>query len=76
MSVTAINTRNQFKGSVVAINRGPVVSEVEIETPAGIISAVITTSSIDRLNLRIGDNALALFKATEVLIAKIGDQTT
>jgi molybdopterin-binding protein len=74
MSVTAINTRNQFKGSVVSINRGPVVSEVEIETPAGIISAVITTSSIDRLNLRIGDNALALFKATEVLIAKIGDQ--
>jgi len=73
MSVTAINTRNQFKGQVVAINRGPVVSEVEIETPAGIISAVITTSSIDRLNLRIGDNALALFKATEVLIAKIGD---
>lgn len=74
MSVTAINTRNQFKGSVVSIHRGPVVSEVEIETAAGIISAVITTSSIDRLKLRIGDSALALFKATEVLIAKIGDQ--
>lgn len=73
MSVTAINTRNQFKGSVASINRGAVVSEVEIETPAGIISAVITSSSIDRLNLRVGDNALALFKATEVLIAKIGD---
>lgn len=51
MSVTTINTRNQFRG----------------------VSAVITSSSIDRLNLRVGDNALALFKATEVLIAKIGD---
>jgi molybdopterin-binding protein len=71
MSVAAVNTRNQFKGSVVAINRGPVVSEIEIETPAGIIGAVITTSSIDRLDLRIGDNALALFKATEVLVAKL-----
>ena len=71
MTVTAINTRNQFKGSVAAINRGPVVSEVEIETAAGIVSAVITTSSIDRLPLRVGNEVLALFKATEVLVAKI-----
>lgn len=73
MSVTAINTRNQFKGEVVAIKRGDIVSEVEIETQAGIISAVVTTSSIDRLNLRIGNSALALFKATEVLIAKLAE---
>lgn len=71
MSIASINTRNQFKGSVVAINRGDVVSEIEIETPAGIINAVITTSSIERLKLKLGDSALALFKATEVLVAKI-----
>ncbi|HJQ57083.1 MAG TPA: TOBE domain-containing protein [Vineibacter sp.] len=71
MSVTTINTRNQFKGTVAAIHRSPVVSEIEVETPAGIISAVVTTSSIDRLNLRVGDAALAVFKATDVLVAKI-----
>ena len=71
MSISAINTRNQFRGHVVAINRGDVVSEVEIETPAGIVGAIITSSSIDRLNLRIGDETLALFKATEVMIAKL-----
>lgn len=71
MTVTAVNTRNQFKGSIVAIHRGPVVSEVEIETAAGIVSAVVTSSSVERLNLRLGDEALALFKATEVLIAKL-----
>lgn len=71
MSIGAINTRNQFRGHVVAIHRGDVVSEVEIETPAGIVGAIVTSSSIDRLNLRVGDETLALFKATEVMIAKL-----
>ena len=72
MSITAINTRNQFRGTIIAINRGPVVSEVEIETAAGIVGAIVTSSSIDNLRLRIGDETLAIFKATEVLIAKLG----
>lgn len=71
MSIRAINTRNQFRGSVVGIHRGEVVSEVEIETEAGIIGAIVTSSSIDSLDLRVGDTALALFKATEVLVAKL-----
>lgn len=68
MPFTNINTRNQFKGTIVAINRGDVVSEVEVETQAGIVSAIVTTSSVDRLRLRVGDAAIAFFKATEVLI--------
>lgn len=72
MSITAINTRNQFRGSVVGIHRGDIVSEVEIETAAGTVGAIVTSSSIDSLNLRVGDDALAIFKATEVLVAKLG----
>ena len=68
MPFTNVNTRNQFKGTIVAINHGPVVSEVEVETQAGIVSAVVTSSSVERLGLRIGDPAIAFFKATEVLI--------
>lgn len=71
MSIAAVNTRNQFSGKVININVGQIVSEVEIETPAGVISAVVTTSSIDRLRLKVGDAALALFKATEVMVAKL-----
>lgn len=71
MSISGINTRNQFKGSVVSIRIGDVVSEVEIETAAGIVSAVVTTQSVERLGLKVGDEALALFKATEVLVAKL-----
>lgn len=71
MSLKNINTRNQFHGLVVAVHSGPVVSEVEVETAAGIISAVVTTSSVERLGLRPGNEAIALFKATEVLLARV-----
>jgi len=71
VSISAINTRNQFRGHVVAIHRGDVVSEVEVETPAGVVAAIVTSSSIDRLELKVGDEALALFKATEVMLAKL-----
>lgn len=73
MSVTRVNTRNQFRGTVISLRRGDVMSELEIETTAGVISAVITTSSVERLNLRVGDSALALFKAADVLVAKLED---
>lgn len=70
MSIT-VNTRNQFRGAVIRINDGPVVSEVEIETPAGIITSVATSRSIRAVDLRVGDEAVAMFKSTEVLIGKL-----
>lgn len=69
MSFKAINARNQFRGTIVRINDGPVVSEVEIETGAGVVSAVVTSSSLRNLSLRVGQDAVAVFKATEVMIA-------
>ncbi len=71
MSITAINARNQFRGKVREIISGPVVSEVDVDTPAGIITAVITTRSVKDLQLTVGSEVLALVKATEVAVAKL-----
>lgn len=70
-SIIAINAKNQFRGRVKQLISGPVVSEVLIDTAAGSISSVITTSSARELNLQAGVPVLALFKATEVSIAKL-----
>jgi sulfonate transport system ATP-binding protein len=70
MSISAINARNQFRGTVTEIIRGPVLSEVDVETAAGIVTSVITSRSIDALNIKIGDEVVAVFKSTEVLLAK------
>jgi molybdopterin-binding protein len=71
MGITAINVRNQFRGRVKEIIRGPVVSEVDVETPFGIVTSVITTRSIDELELAIGAEVVALVKSTEVSIARL-----
>lgn len=70
-TILAINARNQFKGKVKEIIRGPVMSEVDVETVAGIVTSVVTTRSIDSLNIKVGSEVLTVFKATEVLLAKI-----
>ena len=71
MSIQAINVRNQFRGQIKEIIRGDVLSEIDVETPAGIVTSVITTRSVDSLGLKIGSEVVAQVKATEVSIAKL-----
>jgi molybdopterin-binding protein len=72
MTITAINVRNQFRGKIKEIIEGPVVSEVDVETPSGqIVTSVITTRSVKELGLEPGRAVVALVKATEVSIATL-----
>ncbi len=71
MVIHSINSRNQLQGRIVEIVLGPVVSEVDVETTSGIITSVVTTRSINNLNLQVGNEVLAIFKATEVMLARI-----
>lgn len=68
MKLYTINAKNQLYGVVKNIILGEVVSEVELETAAGIVCSVITSSSLRILNLKIGDEVIAVVKATDVLI--------
>ena len=71
MTIKAINVRNQFKGVVKEIIEGPVVSEIDVQTPAGIVTSVITTRSVHELELQVGSEVIAFVKSTEVSIAKL-----
>ena len=71
MALIAVSVRNQLRGIIKAVVWGDVVSEIEVETAAGIVTSVITTRSIKDLKLEIGSEVLALIKATDVSIAKI-----
>ncbi len=69
MTIEAVNVRNQFRGKIKEIIFGPVVSEVDVETPFGIVTSVITTRSVKDLNLGVGSEVVALVKSTEVALA-------
>ena len=65
-----LSARNQFKGRVVSVRGGAVMSEVIIDIGGGHrIVSLISASSAKRLGLKKGAMAVAVIKATEVIIA-------
>lgn len=66
----ALSARNQFAGTVVSIRSGSVMSEVTIDIGGGHqIVSLISTSSVKRLKLKKGRPAVAVIKATEVIVS-------
>jgi molybdopterin-binding protein len=63
-----LSARNQFKGKVVSVKNGAVMSEVVIDIGGHQIVSLISTSSARRLKLKKGSTAVAVIKATEVII--------
>jgi molybdopterin-binding protein len=66
----SISIRNRLPGTIEKIVSDKVVSEVTIRTAAGIVTSIITTGSVKRMNLREGDNVFAVTKATAVSVEK------
>jgi molybdopterin-binding protein len=62
--------RNRLAGTIEKIISDKVVSEVMIRTAAGTVTSIITTGSVQRMNLKEGDNVFAIIKATEVSVEK------
>jgi molybdopterin-binding protein len=68
-----LSATNRFAGRIVEIARGDVMTKVVIEvSPEVRIGAVITTDSVDRLGLEVGTRAIAIIKATEVIVGRGG----
>jgi molybdate transport system regulatory protein len=66
-----LSARNQFKGKIVAVEKGVITAKVkvEIKVPAT-ITAVITKEAVEDLDLKVGDEVSAIVKSTEVIIGK------
>jgi molybdopterin-binding protein len=65
-----LSARNQLTGTVQDVKTGAVMAEVTVNVDAGTVTAAITDSSRERLNLKSGDQVSVVIKATEVMVAK------
>lgn len=66
-----ISARNQLAGKVVGVQKGQTTGHVKIDIGGGVVvTASITNESIDELGLAVGDAAIAIIKASDVMVAK------
>jgi len=66
-----LSARNQIKGKVVSVLKGATTSHVEIDVGHGVvITSSITNEAVDDLALVVGDDAVAVVKASDVMIGK------
>ena len=64
-----LSARNQFNGTVVAIDEGAVNGIVKIDIGGGnVMSATISMAAIRELGLAVGKEAYAVVKATSVMV--------
>jgi molybdopterin-binding protein len=66
-----LSARNQFKGKIVDVKKGTTTSHVRIDIGHGVIvTSSITNTAVDELELKNGDEAWAVIKASDVMIGK------
>ena len=64
-----VSARNTFAGKVSGITKGAVNAEVTLTLKGGVsLVAVVTNGAIENLGLKVGGEALAIVKASSVLI--------
>ena len=65
-----LSARNQFEGTIVALTEGAVNGRVTIEDEFGTrFSGTITNEAIEELGFVMGGKAVAIIKATDVMVA-------
>lgn len=68
-ALEGLSARNQLRGRVTAIRGDGVLAEVTVRLGDGQdVVAVVTRRSVKRLGLRVGGEAVAIIKSTEVML--------
>jgi molybdopterin-binding protein len=64
-----LSARNQIRGTVIEVRKGQTTAHVRIDIGNGmIITSSITNDGVDDLGLKVGDNAIAVIKASDVMV--------
>ncbi len=63
-----VSISNVFSGKVVSVDKGKILSMVDVESDGLQISSLISTRSFERMDIKVGLEINALVKATDVSI--------
>jgi molybdopterin-binding protein len=74
-TIVALSGRNQLQGIVEEVRTEGLLAQVRLRIGDQVLTAVITRDAVDELKLRRGQEALAVIKATEVMIARAAHES-
>ena len=65
-----LSARNKLKGKILDVKKGATTAHVRLEIALRqIVTASITNETVEELGLKAGDTAIAIIKASDVMIA-------
>lgn len=64
-----ISARNRLKGRIVNVTKGQTTAHVRIDVNGTVVTASITNEAVDELGLAVGQEAYAVIKASDVMVA-------
>ena len=73
-SLSGLSARNRLHGFVEEVRVDGLLAQVRLRVGDQTLTAVITADAVRALKLRRGDDAMAIIKSTEVMIARSGVQ--
>lgn len=73
-TLSGLSARNRLQGFIDEVRIDGLLAQVRMRIGNQSLTAVITADAVRALKLRRGDDALAIIKSTEVMIARAGHQ--
>jgi molybdopterin-binding protein len=64
-----LSARNLLKGTILEVKKGQTTAHVRIEVAGTVVTASITNEAVDELKLQKGQQAYAVIKASDVMVA-------
>lgn len=65
-----LSARNQLKGKIIEVVKGATIFHVRLDLGGGaVVTASITNEAVDDLKLAAGQEAYAVIKASDVMVA-------
>ena len=72
--IVALSGRNRLRGFVEEVRIDGLLGQVRLRIGDQTLTAVVTSDALNELKLRRGDDALAIIKSTEVMIAREAEE--
>jgi molybdopterin-binding protein len=69
-NIDASSLENALSGVINKIDQGDILTRVELNTPSGKVSSIITTESFKNLNFKVSDSVFVLINSSEIMLSE------